>query len=570
MTIALPAPKRQQLVDISGQPLVGPERQVALHQLKLAQFQRMIQAKFDAAQTFTGNENHWSNADHFDPHTVASLPVRRTLRSRSRYEVIENNPYLKGTVLTITNDFVGSGPKLQITDKRLSPARRRVIEEKWGEWCKIIKLRQKLWRMRMAKIVDGETFMLPYVNKTRWLKYPILLDFHVIECDRVSSSTADPSTLGTNMGEIDGVRFDQYENPTQYFILNRHPGGGSYAYSVFSRDSGEASDGKWINARNVIHWFRRDRGWLRGIPETTPSLPLCAILRRYTLATVRNAEVVTDMTVLLETEGPGSTRTWTDSQGNLIEDDPFDLLPLEMGMAMTLPWGYKMKQLEGIPLGHQYDEFVGSILREISRPLMSPYNITSGSSKDSNMASGVLDATIYKDGQKAERMSCEEEVLDHILPFWWAEAVRTPSFVGDDFLRSDRAFDNPPLHRWRWDRIGIDHTDPSKVAAALETLHTKRFLTDADIQELYFNRSKEAWQEEITDDDKFRSKLKPTEPQPEPKVAPGGKPGSKPAGKTRSKSARARMFLPPKKRRKQGSAPQPDGGHHRKREYMIS
>jgi hypothetical protein len=539
------------LVDASGQPL-SKGNQLQSSRIKLDQFRQMLRAKFDAAQTFSGNENHWSNADHFDPHTVASLHIRRTLRSRSRYEVIENNPYLKGTVLTIVNDFVGSGPKLQITDKRISPARRRIIEEKWNEWCQVCRIRQKLWRMRMAKIVDGETFLIPFVNKDRYYDYPIPLDFHIIECDRVSSPTVDRDNLPDNIGEIDGVRFNQYEQAIAYYIMHHHPGGGNW-WSQSLPGRRDKEDGKWFPARNVIHWFRQDRGWLRGIPETTPSLPLCAILRRYTLAMVRNAEACADVTAVLETDGPGAQRAWTDGMGNPVEDDPFDIFPFEMGMLMTLPWSYTMNQLESVPHGQQYDAFVGSVLREISRPLMSPYNITSGSSKDSNMASGVLDATIYKDGQKSERMSCEEDVLDRILPFWWFEAINAKGFVGDDYLRSDRIFARPPQHRWRWDKIGIDHTDPAKVAQALEVLHTKRFMTDADVQELYYNRSKEAWQEEILEDDKFRQKLKPVNAEenpknmPKPAAGPGGKgsspPKKKPAGKGKPAKARRRTYM---------------------------
>lgn len=481
---------------------------------------RELRAKFDAAQTFTANENHWDNADHFDPHTAASLKVRRTLRSRSRYEVMENNPYLKGTLLTIANDFVGSGPKLQIIDKRLSPATRRNIEEKFQEWSEVIKLRHKIWRMRMAKFTDGEAFMIPYDNRNRRFKYPLRLDFHLIETDRVSSD--DRATADTNkkVGEIDGVRFDAYENPIAFHVLYKHPGGS--ALDIFN-PAESVNNGKWLDAKFVIQWFRQDRGWLRGIPELTPSLPLCALLRRYTLSVVRHAEIVADFTILLETENPAAPNPMMrDSMGNWIED-PFEVWPVDMGMISNLPYGYKAKQLEAVPLGVQYDAFVGSLLREITRPILAPYNISAGTSKDSNMASGVLDQHIYRGGQHNERFSCQEEVLDHVLWFWWNEALLQSGYIRDRLISSDRSFaDQPPKHRWRWDRIGIDHTDPQKAAEALKVLHDKRFLTDADIQESWFNRDVETWREEILEDESFRAELEPINPedrQPEPEPA---------------------------------------------------
>jgi len=455
---------------------------------------RRIKAKFDAAQTFTGNEGHWSNTDHLDPHSVANFRVRKILRSRSRYEIIENNPYLKGTIISICCDFVGKGPKLQITDKRLSKARRQQIEERWGQWARHRKLRQKLWRLRMDKIVGGEGFARTYSHKDR---FPVQLDYQVFECDRVSEPTA--STNQDGISEIDGVRFDQYENVSHYHVLRSHPG--SQTDFLFA----DKNLGDWYRAKDIIHWFRQDRGWLRGIPELTPSLPLCALLRRYTLAIVKHAERQASFTAVLETEGPPSGNAGWSQSAN---DDPFDVFPVEFDMFMNLPWGYTMKQLETVPKGVEYDAFVGSILREITRPLLTPFNIASGSSKDSNMASGVLDQHIYKGGQEYERYECEENVLDHMLWNWWYESSRIPGYLGDDFLSTDNNFrEQPPEHCWRWDRIGIDHTDPSKVAQSLATLHDKKFLTDRDIQEMYYNRSLEEWQEEVMQDEEFRAQL---------------------------------------------------------------
>ena len=532
------------LLDQHGRPLGsspkeiarGPaavDPQVRAKMIQLFQQNRMMRAKFDAAQTFTANENHWSNTDHLDPHSVASLSVRRMLRSRSRYEIVENNPYLKGTALTIVNDFVGSGPTLQITDDRYSKTQRDMIHKRFNkEWAAGIKLRQKLWRMRMAKMVDGEAFALFYNRKRK--QYPHTLDLYVIECDRVSGqNTAYPDPT-SGVAEIDGVRFDAYENPVSYFVLHQHPGGSSLtAFATLAKDNGA-----WHPADQVLHWFRQDRGWLRGIPETTPSLPLCALLRRYTLATVRNAEVIADFTVLLETQNPASA---TPFGGRDQEDDPFDLFPLEMGMAMNLPFGMTAKQLESVPLGANFDAFVGCLLREITRPLLTPYNISIGSSKDSNMASAVVDQNIYKGGQTAERYHCEESVLEPVFSEWWFEAARIPGYLGR-IPNGEKGLDVPE-HRWRWDLIGIDHTDPQKVAEAIKIMHENRFITDADIQEGRFNRDVDSWREEITEDDKFRSKLKPinpadrleNQPKPRPPSGGGGSSPKKPKPKAKKK-----------------------------------
>tara|TARA_R110000803_G_scaffold3285_6_gene11213 strand:- start:12282 stop:13949 length:1668 start_codon:yes stop_codon:yes gene_type:complete len=497
------------LVDASGNPLMSDSRVGQLQaQLSSATRQvRNIKAKYDAAHTGVGNENHWANSDKLDPHNAASLKVRSVLRSRSRYEVIENNPFLKGIILTLANDFVGrSGPKLQITDKRLSPDRRKAIEERFATWSKSIKLRQKLWRMRVAKITDGETFLRAYTNYGGGKRqHPLRLDLQVLECDRVSSYTHLSSNMGNEKrayNEIDGVRFDSYENPLAYHILNKHPGG-----SIMMDQ--HAGQGQWTPTESVIHWFRQDRGWLRGIPELTPSLPLCAILRRYTLAIIRHAETAADLTALIESEGPPGGNSWTDGAGGVTTDDPFDTFPIEMGSIVNLPWGYKVKQLNPVPFGVQYDEFVGSLLREIIRPIHVPYNMQVGTSKDSNMASAVVDRDIYRSGQESERSHCNEEVMDPTFELFWDEATLLRGYLGDDLLRSDNTWRHElPAHVWRWDRIGQDHTDPAKVANMIKTYSDMKVMTDRDIQEVYYNRDVEDWRDEVREDLAFQKELR--------------------------------------------------------------
>ena len=73
----------------------------------------LVRARFDAAQTTPDNRKHWSNADALVADAAASAEVRRTLRNRARYEVA-NNSYARGIVLTLANDVIGTGPRLQM------------------------------------------------------------------------------------------------------------------------------------------------------------------------------------------------------------------------------------------------------------------------------------------------------------------------------------------------------------------------------------------------------------------------------------------------------------------------
>src|SRR5512139_238349 len=81
--------------------------------LKATRLPLQVRARYDAAATTDENRRHWANADHLSPDAANSPLVRRTLRSRARYEVA-NNSYARGIVLTIANDCVGTGPRLQL------------------------------------------------------------------------------------------------------------------------------------------------------------------------------------------------------------------------------------------------------------------------------------------------------------------------------------------------------------------------------------------------------------------------------------------------------------------------
>jgi hypothetical protein len=487
------------LVDAAGDPLVSEARQERwkeVHALR-RDIIRSINARYDAAQTTVSNENHWNNADNLDPHTANSWHVRRRLRSRSRYEVIENNPYLKGTILTAAGDFVGSGPKMSIDDDRFEdPVERRRVENDYWRWAKAIKLRQKLWRANLAKKTDGESFFFAWNN--RKLPTKIKLDFRLIETDQVTSESVSFKNAAKvlqrrGLTEIDGVRLDENGEAVEYCLLKNHPGA---SYPMVTQEAAT-----WINEKFVLHWMRKDRGWHRGIPETTPSLPLCALLRRYTLAVVKAAETAAAFSAILETEGPPNGNVWPlDEEGQPLGDDPFDMFPIEHGMFTTMPWGYKMKQLAAEQPTTMYDAFVSALLREIVRPLLVPFNIAAGSSQDSNMASAVVDAHFYKSGQMQERLWCEEDVLDKSLGLWWEEY----KLVHPRYRDFEGTFD----HLWNWDPIGLDHTDPQKVWGAIEIAHKNGFMTDKDIQETRFNRDVETWKKQIEDDQAFREKVK--------------------------------------------------------------
>jgi capsid protein len=237
----------------------------------------LVVAKFDSAKTTPENRKHWANADGLSPNAAINPEVRRILRNRARYEVA-NNSYAKGIVLTLANDTIGTGPRLQmLTDDADANAR---IEEAFDRWARAVDLPGKLRTMRMARAESGEAFALLVSNPA--IASPVSLDLKLIEADQV----ATPLLRRGRDDEVDGIVLDAWGNPSAYRVLKRHPGDGG----VFRTPIDDLTAYDTFPASSVVHYFRPDRpGQLRGIPDITPALPLFAQLRRYTLATIAAA-----------------------------------------------------------------------------------------------------------------------------------------------------------------------------------------------------------------------------------------------------------------------------------------
>jgi lambda family phage portal protein len=337
-------------------------------------------------------------------------------------------------VLTLANDLVGTGPQLQLVtqDKALNST----IEREFSKWSKRIKLAQKLRVMRMAKAIDGETFAVMAIN--RRLNIPIQLDIKLYEAEQISSPMA---LLGNN--EVDGIEFDEYGNPSAYYILKKHPG--SMSVNVF----GGADK---LAAEHVMHWYRVDRpGQSRGVCEIASSLPLFAQLRRYTLAVLSAAETAADFAAVLETMSPA------DTDGTLVT--PMDVIELEKRMMTVLPEGGKLNQIKAEQPTTTYADFKRQILGEVARCENVPLNVILGDSSDYNYASGRLDYQMYRKAIGVEQSDLEDTVLDRIFARWLNEAI----LISDYLPLKAR---NTEAIRWQWMWDGNEHVDPQKEARA--------------------------------------------------------------------------------------------------------
>ena len=117
---------------------------------------RALRARYDGSETTNQNSKswQWSNSETADQ--TNDHATREILRNRSRYEV-SNNTYAKGISLTLANDCVGTGPRLQLQLEGKDELNRQ-IERDFAAWSLSIGLPEKLRTMRQSKMTDGEVF----------------------------------------------------------------------------------------------------------------------------------------------------------------------------------------------------------------------------------------------------------------------------------------------------------------------------------------------------------------------------------------------------------------------------
>lgn len=411
---------------------------------------RQLDASFDAAQTNTDNQQHWAATDGLSANASTNQSVRKLLRDRARYEV-KNNSFAKGIVLTLANDTIGTGPRLQMINGQTD------IEIAWKRWCMETKFCTKLRTMRIAKCVDGEAIARFVTNRRL---EGVTLDLRLHETDELTDPWMGAFGAGGDVEYVDGIELDANSNPARYHILNQHPGG------QYHGTAGASWEGKWYRPDQIIHLYREDRpGQRRGIPELTPALPLFAMLRRYSLSTLAAAETAADLAAVLKTDSPSF------SADDIQAVEPGVSFPIRRRTIMSLPFGWDIQQLRAEQPVTGFKEFRDAILNEIARCLNVPFNVAAGNSSGYNYASGRLDHQVYNRAIDIERSDIGNDVLERVFERWLREYLALKSGI----RQQDIDLQNYQ-HRWYWD--AKPHVDPQKEADAAITLWDKGLLTD--------------------------------------------------------------------------------------------
>lgn len=379
---------------------------------------------YDAASDGDQNRKHWlPSAAGLSAGQCADAALRRTLRNRARYEC-DNNTYAAGMVATLANDAIGVGPTLQAGLR--SPTAATAVETLWWEWAEEVGLGDKLWTMRRARAVDGESFLLLVDDED--MEHPVKMTCRVLEADYVAD---EGFALVGGPHRVDGIEFDRSGRPAWYTVLDPSAGAGALAGAALR-----------VHASRVRHWFRADRpGQRRGVSEIQAALPLYAMLRRYTLAVLAAAETAAEISLVTTTDAPADP----DDEDETGRPEAFDEFEIARNAGMVLPSGVKVQQLKAEQPTTAYPDFKTEIISEIARGLNMPFNVAAGNSAGYNYSSGRLDHRIYYRALEIDRTSCVRSVLDPVF-----RAVMLAAGAAGALPASAARLAGRVPHEWHW------------------------------------------------------------------------------------------------------------------------
>jgi hypothetical protein len=405
-----------------------------------------IQASYDAARAAVWNANHWGNADSLSADAAHSRTVRQTISQRVRYEV-SNNGQGEGGVRTHVHAVIGRGPKLRM--QTASPGFNAMVEAQWARWSKAVKLPRCLRTQFRAQIVDGEGFLVVVDNPA--LDHPVKLGLKAVEQEQVTDGDALPPRT---RDRVDGIRFDAYGNPEIYLILPEHPGG---------EFTGLNNSPESVPARFVFHLFRSDRpGAHRAVSQLASTANTFAGGRRWREATLRAAENIAAMSILLQTQEPPL---------NAVAPTPMTQMEFQHGMMVALPGNQNAFQPKPEQPPATYPQFHRISGGDQMRPLCMPTSVALADSVGTSFSGGRMDQVGYWPAIDVDDQDVETETLDPLFDLWYAEASRLFGWVIQD---------RTPDHSWDWPakptihpiwRATADEKDLKDGVKSLATIH---------------------------------------------------------------------------------------------------
>ena len=423
---------------------------------------RRPRKKIDAQSTQQGYDilrrehetDHWKYAQtNYASSALDTYYVLQRLRRLCRSE-FRNNPHLKGLILKMGHEVIGTGPNVEIipdnvTKNTMLAANR--VERYFHDHACEIGFAPKMRMRENEKKIAGESFSV-FRRNPGISSVPI--DFEVYEGDQFHTPGYIYEELygSSEYPPVDGIRFDDFGNVQEYHRLKQHPHGRYSAANTYE-------DVDHVAADLCVHDFRKERpSQYRGVPEIISALQVYAYIRRFIESKIGQEELRAKMLGAIQSKYVECAD---------IGDEPIEML-IGDGQFLTLPDGWEAEMFRFDATGQGVAEFMKVALSWATQAFMVPWNVASSDSSDSNFASGRLDYLLWNRIIDDRRDDIEKGFLRRWFRFWFG-------FASDMGMVSNHL--GPFTVKWHWPK-----REPADIKAqsVADTNYAKYDLLDED------------------------------------------------------------------------------------------
>ena len=347
-------------------------RTIAKTKLLYRNIRSAIRASLSVTQGSSDTRHRWKDARIERPSQTFTEFDRKKLMAQSRLESREN-PHCMGMVNGLVRGAIGQGAKIQIcTDDDLF---NNHVENLWSEYSHFSQFSESVRQAVWSLIVNGEAFVQWAYNPHNpvWPIHPELLDPFRID---------SPAGIVDTKEMREGIRYDQYLYPVEYFVL-RLP---EYATSFYN-----AADGEWLPSDQIVHLFEKvfpeqERGysWLMSSLETLGRM------RDYEDAALEQAKIAASIVATI------SPKYGFGGETNIAYPEKYDYycgegMPVKRNTFIQLPPETTFNSFTpGQPIS-SHEAFIKTEATNAGFGLGLPRSKATGSTAEYNFASGKLD-----------------------------------------------------------------------------------------------------------------------------------------------------------------------------------
>lgn len=414
-----------------------------------------LNAAYDLADQNPEINEQFGRAKHASGRMSLNPADRGVMIDRSRYEIFEANPWLKGSSRATTVSVIGRGPEIEVPEAEgITEAEAKLVESEFNKWLRKRKTGRKFRAMANAKQSDGAGMAIAFSNPKAG-EDEVSLDFAPFDVDHIRPPIY-PAPMDTREHCLSGKEIDASGEAVWYWITPEHPA------------ENPTTQPRKVSARYVLDvWDWQRPSQSLGAPEYATTIRNGPIARSYRRATIDSAALASKHAGVMET----NVDRFETGEMALSPMAAWVQVGTPYGTMSALPYGWKLNQLKSENPHTKHSEFIRDLAAEHGRGVNQPNFIALGDGADQNFSSMAGLRQEWELEVDAQRQDWETEALDKLLALWLEEMVALGKLPTK--FRNVEAVG----HTWRWRKRRHQDTDKEyngRKTAVVSGLRSRR------------------------------------------------------------------------------------------------